>query len=69
MACRSSCINVHAVSSSVNNEPLQASQLRCGLSQARVANLRKKPNSNITDDGIGFYGSCDVFIKKLTECL
>ena len=57
------------VSSSVNNEPLQASQLRCGLSQARVANLRKKPNSNITDDGIGFYDSCDVFITKLKECL
>lgn len=57
------------VSSSANNEPLQASQLRCGLSQARIANLRKKPNSNITDDGIGFYDSCDVFIKKLKECL
>ena len=57
------------VSSSVNNEPLRASQLRCGLSQARVANLRKKPNSNILDDGIGFYDSCDVFIKKLKECL
>ena len=57
------------VSSSVNNEPLRASQLRCGLSQARVANLRKKPNSNIPDDGIGFYDSCDVFIKKLKECL
>jgi hypothetical protein len=57
------------VSSSANNEPLRASQLRCGLSQARVANLRKKPNSNILDDGIGFYDSCDVFIKKLKECL
>ena len=61
--------NHKLVSSSVNNEPLRASQLRCGLSQARVANLRKKPNSNITDDGIGFYDSCDVFIKKLKECL
>jgi len=57
------------VSSSVDNEPLQASQLRCGLSQARVANLRKKPNSNAPDDGIGFYNSCEVFIKKLKECL
>ena len=61
--------NHKLVSSSVNNEPLRASQLRCGLSQARVANLRKKPNSNILDDGIGFYDSCDVFIKKLKECL
>lgn len=57
------------VSSSANNEPLKASQLRCGLSQARIANLRKKPNSNITDDAIGSYDSCDVFIKKLKECL
>ena len=57
------------LSSSVNNEPLRASQLRCGLSQARVANLRKKPNSNILDDSIGFYDSCDVFIQKLKECL
>ena len=62
-------VNSKLVSSSVNNEPLRASQLRCGLSQARVANLRKKPNSNILDDGIGFYDSCDVFIKKLKECL
>ena len=61
--------NHKLVSSSVNNEPLRASQLRCGLSQARVANLRKKPNSNILDDGIGFYDSCDVFIKKLKESL
>ena len=61
--------NHKLVSSSVNNEPLRASQLRCGLSQARVANLRKKPNSNILDEGIGFYDSCDVFIKKLKECL
>ncbi len=61
--------NHKLVSSSVNNEPLRASQLRCGLSQARVANLRKKPNSNIPDDGIGFYDSCDTFIKKLKECL
>lgn len=61
--------NHKLVSSSVNNEPLRASQLRCGLSQARVANLRKKPNSNILDEGIGFYDSCEVFIKKLKECL
>lgn len=61
--------NHKLVSSSASNEPLRASQLRCGLSQARVANLRKKPNSNIPDDGIGFYDSCDVFVKKLKECL
>ena len=61
--------NHKLVTSSVNNVPLRASQLRCGLSQARVANLRKKPNSNIPDDGVGFYDSCDVFIKKLKECL
>ena len=57
------------VSSSVSNKPLRASQLRCGLSQARVANLRKMPNSNILDDGVGFYDSCDIFIQKLKEYL
>lgn len=41
------------VSSSFNNEPLRGSQLRCGLSQARYANLGKKPNSNQTDEEIG----------------
>lgn len=57
------------VSSSVSNKPLRASQLSCGLAQARVANLRKKPNSDILDDSIGFYDSCDVFMQKLKECL
>ena len=57
------------VSSSFNNEPLRGSQLRCGLSQARYANLGKKPNSNQTDDEIGFYDTCDAFVKRLKESL
>lgn len=57
------------VSSSFNNEPLRGSQLRCGLSQARCANLGKKPNSNQTDEEIGFYDTCDAFVKKLKGSL
>ena len=57
------------VSSSFNNEPLRGTQLRCGLSQARYANLGKKPNSNKLDDEMGFYDTCDSFIKKLKESL
>lgn len=57
------------VSSSFNNEPLRGTQLRCGLSQARYANLGKKPNSDKPDDEIGFYDTCDSFIKKLKESL
>ena len=57
------------VSSSFNNEPLRGSQLRCGLSQARYANLVKKPNSNQTDEEIGFYDTCDAFVKRLKESL
>ena len=57
------------VSSSFNNEPLRGTQLRCGLSQARYANLGKKPNSNKPDDEMGFYDTCDSFIKKLKESL
>lgn len=57
------------VSSSFNNEPLRGTQLRCGFSQARYANLGKKPNSNKPDDEMGFYDTCDSFIKKLKESL
>ncbi|MDD6939749.1 MAG: hypothetical protein PUI90_02280, partial [Prevotella stercorea] len=57
------------VSSSFNNEPLRGTQLRCGLSQARYANLGKKPNSNKPDTEMGFYDTCDSFIKKLKESL
>lgn len=57
------------VASSATNKPLQASQLRCGLSQARYANLRKKPNSNILDEELGFYDTCETFINRLKESL
>ena len=57
------------ISSSSNNEPLRGALLRCGLSQARYANLGKKPNSSQTDDEIGFYATCDAFVKKLKESL
>ena len=61
--------NHKLVSSSATNEPMRASQLRCGLSQARCANLGKKPNSDIIDEEIGFYETCDTFVKKLKESL
>ena len=61
--------NYKLVSSSANSEPLRATQLRCGLSQARNASLGKKPNSQSIDDEIGFYDTCDAFVKKLKESL
>ena len=57
------------VSSSSNNQPLRASQLRCGLAQARNASLGKKPNSDKPDAEHGFYDTCDSFVKKLKESL
>lgn len=57
------------ISSSLDNQPLRASQLRCGLAQARNASLGKKPNSNKPDEELGFYDTCNSFVKKLKESL
>ena len=57
------------ISSSSDNQPLRASQLRCGLAQARNADLGKKPHSDKPDRELGFYDSCDSFVKKLKESL
>ena len=57
------------ISSSSDNQPLRASQLRCGLAQARNASLGKKPNSDKPDSELGFYDTCDSFVKKLKESL
>ena len=57
------------ISSSSDNQPLRASQLRCGLAQARNANLGKKPNTDKPDDELGFYDTCNSFVKKLKESL
>ena len=57
------------ISSSSDNQPLRASQLRCGLAQARNANRSKKPNTDKPDDELGFYDTCNSFVKKLKESL
>lgn len=57
------------LSSSTNNEPLQASQLRCSLSQAKNPKLGKKKNSNLKDEGVGFESTCRSFVLRLKESL
>ena len=51
------------------SDSVRASQLRCGLAQARNASLGKKPNSDKPDSELGFYDTCDSFVKKLKESL
>ena len=57
------------LSSSANNEPLRASQLRCSLSQARNPKLGKKKKSNLKDEEIGFESTCRSFVLRLKESL
>lgn len=55
------------LSSSSNNEPLRASQLRCSLSQARNTKLGRKKLSCQKDDEIGFESTCRSFVIRLKE--
>ncbi len=57
------------LSSSSNNEPLRASQLRCSLSQAKNTKLGKKKKSNQKDEEIGFESTCRSFVIRLKESL
>lgn len=57
------------LSSSANNEPLRASQLRCSLSQARNPKLGKKKRSNLKDDEVGFESTCRSFVIRLKESM
>lgn len=57
------------LSSSSNNEPLRASQIRCSLSQAKNPKLGKKKCSNLKDEEVGFESTCRSFVLRLKECL
>jgi hypothetical protein len=57
------------LSSSANNEPLRASQLRCRLSQAKNPKLGKKKKSNLKDEEVGFESTCRSFVLRLKESL
>ena len=57
------------LSSSTNNEPLRASQLRCSLSQAKNPKLGKKKKSNLKDEKVGFESTCRSFVLRLKESL
>lgn len=57
------------LSSSSNNEPLRASQIRCSLSQAKNPKLGKKKRSNIKDEKVGFESTCRNFVMKLKESM
>ena len=57
------------LSSSTNNEPLRASQLRCSLSQAKNPKLGKKKQSNQKDEEIGFESTCKNFVIRLKESM
>lgn len=57
------------IASSANNEPLRASQLRCGLSQAKNVKLAKMKSSNYKIEDLGFETVCENFVKKLKESM
>lgn len=57
------------IASSANNEPLRASQLRCGLSQAKNVKLAKMKSSNYKIEDLGFETVCEKFVKKLKESM
>lgn len=57
------------IASSANNEPLRASQLRCGLSQAKNVKLAKMKSSNYKIEDLGFETICENFVKKLKESM
>ena len=57
------------LSSSANNEPLRASQLRCSLSQTRNPKLGKKKLSNQKDEEVGFESTCRSFVIRLKDSM
>ena len=57
------------ISSSETNEPLSASQLRCGLSQAKKSRLANEKNLDRKDSEVGFDSICKEFIRKMKESL
>ncbi len=57
------------ISSSATNKPLRASQLRCGLSQAKSAKLTREKMSNQKSDDAGFESVCNDFVKRLKESM
>ena len=57
------------LSSSANNEPLRASQIRCSLSQAKNPKLGKKLRSNEKDEEVGFESTCKMFVIRLKESM
>ena len=57
------------ISSSANNQPLRASNLRCGLSQAKNTKLAKEKSSLNRLEDIGFEATCNAFVKKLKESM
>ena len=57
------------LSSSTNNEPLRASQIRCSLSQAKNPKLGKKLRSNEKDEEVGFESTCKMFVIRLKESM
>ena len=61
--------NNKLVSSSSTNMPLLASQLRCGLAQAKNAKLTKEKKSKTKDADAGFESVCDNFVKRLIESM
>ena len=61
--------NNRLLSSSSNNEPLRASQLRCTLSQAKNPKLGKKKQSNQKDVEVGFESTCRSFVLRLKESM
>ena len=57
------------ISSSANNQPLRASHLRCGLSQAKNVKLAKEKSSLNKMEDTGFEATCNAFVKKLKESI
>lgn len=57
--------NNKLVSSSFTNKPILASQLRCGLAQAKNAKLTKEKRCIMKDAETGFESVCDDFVKRM----
>lgn len=55
--------------SKYTNQPLRASNLRCGLSQAKNTKLAKEKSSLNRLEDIGFEATCNAFVKKLKESM
>ena len=67
-----SCITTHLlienyklISSSKNNKPLRASQIRSSQCQGKSGKMNKKKNSMEKKEGAGFDSICQEFAKSL----